>query len=476
MVGIDKNALESLGETDVREFNSIIRKLDSIFPRNFPNVSNQEISSIISGFKERILSEKGSGNVTTIFSYAVLKTINYEETLGLQQKILFDGLCSAIDFRPWPTMLYVDFARNNERNPSYITSVFFRCLQNKKKLDRRIKTRIENELKKPDTDNEFKKLRIDFNRPIMVSSYSNTGKRVLNTLQRISGQKLLIKIPVEWASEWETELDPELFEVKRVDQQRALSDIKERNVGSLIMGCKVVGARCTEQITEQIEVLNSAGALGYTEKANSAGIPVCLVLGTYKIWPKLSFEAYRPWMVTEERANVYLNDLIPVEKFSCFITEDGVFGLKEFKKIYSRNGFFNEEGLPTSAIRECSHKRSNDVKFVGETIKSLCVPNTDNFETLWANWPLPRHYLMAESHYCETLQTDEKWNKYQGKYAAIVGEKVVSSSESLTDLQSEIRDKYGYGPVFIIRVSKSDTSMLSQNDNFMRFLTPQFRY
>lgn len=68
---------------------------------------------------------------------------------------------------------------------------------------------------------------------------------------------------------------------------------------------------------------------------------------------------------------------------------------------------------------------------------------------------LPRHFLQAKRYYEEVLQKDEDWLKeHLGGYVAIIGNEVVDSDKDFSKLAPRVWKKYGYGPIFIPRVTR----------------------
>lgn len=414
-----------------------MRELLGSDPRS---VSEEQIKKLV----KKIKHKRSAGDATLTFSYVVLSVIGEDKRLNEAQKKLLCELVWAMNDRPLPTMLWADFVKARLDQPATIKDVLtLFCLN-----ALRIKERFP-----PAMEQSYYKLGLSKDRPIVVFGYSETIVAALSGLPLTVVKNLKIftpeYLPNRTVAEGVLLREALLAEVPGIseksikveDSDFVLKRIKEGEPSLVLMGCRVIGLRKTKSL----EIVNSHNALDYATAASEVSIPVAVVAGFHKCWPTRTYERYRPKVVLDTG-----NDIVRGEMIRWIITEDGIFPHHSFATEY--DSFF-KHGIPLAAVRE-SFSKDKCLKRLGELGPKL-DKITKELEVEGEAEELPRHFIEAQRYYEKVLKKDENWlQSHLGKHVALVGNQVVGYSWEFHELASKVRESYGYGPIFMPRVTK----------------------
>ena len=410
-------------------------------------MSEEDVWVFLSQFKEVIKHEPSAGDVARIFSRTVLSIIGRDKQLTPVKKGVVNSLCLAVNDRPLPTMLWADFTRARLDEPETVSRILSACQKNTMRLEWRIRRIVKKSLREIDLDED---------RPILVCGYSATIAAalrglplgVLKKLRILSPEQLLPdrEIPDGRLLKQKIEADIPSTSVEVLPNEVALEQIYKRGPGLVLMGCKVIGLRRTKKL----EIVNSSGAFQYAQAASKSGIPVGVVAGAYKLWPMQTYEKYRPVVVLEKANDHERNSILPGNMITWIMTDDGIFPENQFSKQY--HSCFNSAGIPVAAIRYCLTKRDESFQDLAEQVSEVAKDLEKKGNEVN---DLPSHFIEAQRYYEENLQKDESWvENNTGRYVAIVGKRVVLHSRDYQELSHIVREKYGYGPLFIQLVTK----------------------
>lgn len=315
-----------------------------LLPTGWPNTASEEtIQAFIDWFKDRVKREPSAGNASLLFARAVLSTFRSDRHLTDMQKKALEGLCLAINERPFPAMLWADFVRKYLDSPAIISRVLTGCVRNTAHLELQIQKIMKQ---------HHQRLNLTEGGVVVVFGYSGTIVAALRGLPPEVSKTLKILTPRQSLPERELP-DGELLQkaigksVEVMDNEDALNRLRGGEPRLLLMGCKVIGLR----ETGKLEIVNSYNAYHYAEAAFKVRIPIGIITGTYKLWPIQIYENHRPMIVSEKSNDHPRNSIVEGKLITWVMTEDGVFPQKKFSNEYKT--YFTIEGVPVASVRGC---------------------------------------------------------------------------------------------------------------------------
>lgn len=414
--------------------------------KGWSSVYEDEIEIFTGTFERKIELKPAAGDVPMLFAQAVLLVIGDSKHLAPIQKELVAKLCSAINRRPLPTMLWADFVRARLDKPQVISRVLTLFWSNTLTLRNRIQRVMIN---KADD------LPLTAGQPVLIWGYTGTTVAALSGLPLTLRQSLKILSPRQHLPNREHPdgdlLREELAKagipresVEVVENEDALRRIQQGEPSLILMGCRVIGLRKTGQL----EVVNSSGALRCAEMASHAKIPVIVVAGAYKCWPIRTYERYRP--VISQDASHKRNDIVGGDLVTWIMTEEGLFTQEAFKEGYNER--FTTGGIPTATLREWLKEKKKSPEELASEMNELAKELEAKEDGLQY---LPEHFRDAQRFYKEELTANENFLRQNlGKYVAVVGKEVVDSDTEFHELAPRVRRKFGYGPIFMPQVTR----------------------
>ena len=414
--------------------------------------SEEHVQALIDRFEHAILSRPSAGEVALSFARTTLAIIGSEQLSLETKKKRIRSLCETINKRPLPTILWADFVKIqlDLDNLSDVGRILACCVNNTASLRERIRETVKK---------RSAMLNLSGQHSILVFGYSETIVAALEGLLPHLPKLQKIVTPRQSLPGRQYEdgvlLQKRIKEViptasiEVVEDKVAQKRLEEKEPALVFMGCKVIGLRKTGEL----EIVNSRNAHIYAEAAHTAQIPVVVITGAYKLWPTQTYEKYRPAIVQEEDREGPRNSLIESTLVTWIGTEDDLFSQAELKQKYKT--YFTVEGVPAASIREClpEEKKRQDPQVLGPQIEEI-AKDFDVKEILLEGSHLPYHFVEAQRFY-EEQKKDPTWlQENLGKYVAIIGEKVVDSSKDFAELSYRVREKYGYGSIFMPLVTE----------------------
>lgn len=409
-------------------------------------ISTETIDELRAWFERRVLGEASAGNVALFFARTVLAIIGSGERWNETRKRAVAELCTVIERRPFPTMLWADFVLRYLDSPVTISGILTGCVQNTRTLETRIRETVAR---------DCRKLRASHMSTIFVFGYSATIVAALQGIPQTPKTPLRLVTP-----RLQLRKDPDgallataieqqgiRAQVTVLDDEEALLWLRTEKPDLFLMGCKVIGRR----LTGNIEVVNSRNAQEFVAIATAAGVRIAVVAGVYKLWSTQTYEKYRPLIVMEQQDHPQTSSVVRGALVSRIITEDGIYLQRDFRREYET--CFSTEGVPLTSIRAgLSAREGSDPQKICDPRIQLIAAEVQRKQCKKER--LPQHFIDAQQYY-EQRRQDEEWlTEHLGKYVAIVGRKIIGTAEDFHDLASSVREEYGFGPLFMPLVTK----------------------
>jgi len=251
-------------------------------------------------------------------------------------------------------------------------------------------------------------------------------------------------------------------------------------VDIVLVGCKVIG----RSHSNEVEIVNSRPCVDLVRQSCSAGLPLVVTTGLYKIWPLDFYLTYRDSVVLAENSpGEQVNGVLGARDVQWILTERGCYMAANFGDEPLPRTLLDNIPLPiTSALESCdSDTKILDIIHDDDIMESMSRevierqpfdhgPDTE-YDRYVRTRRLPSHFEEARRFYAEMLRSEQWYREYKGKYVAIMAHKVVDSNEDETQLLTGLRENFGERPIFTAFVARKAAPNLALRPRAVRRAT-----